>query len=540
MMEEQDQQDGQIIAGENREDDVITGATVRTERTSTPSRGNTRSGGQRLGANKTKSKGRSSQQTAPADVQVAATDKLKSVSNPATKNDLIERIKKMPDRMLPSFVKPYVDVMVTKFGIDTREKAANFLGQISAESIRGSAEYVYYTSKKNLRDVFTSRVTKKDESEFVFDEKKLGNFGFGITPWSINGLQDTYYGSRQTNQNGNQFNRISSAQNPKQNVSAGTKPNDFQTNPGFYRGSPDGYAYRGHGVIQITGKVQYEKMNEYFGTNGKFDKNNVDFLKNPELVAENPKFAFLSALMWWYEHRGVHINQVSLSTTKTITGVVRGNSGGYQYRHKNVERYYYYLVYGKEGTSGDVTGTPTPNGFVEGKLKTRADVTPILSQYEKNSIFGRIEYSPSTGDNITITNNYVQNIKFVEIPQMRNLGAGGMRFHYKGENQLRGLWREWEQLGLLGNILTFNGSFVPRFVRGTTGRNRPLSAHAWGIAFDINASTNGLGQNPPMVGQTGSVRLLIKSAIKWGFYWGGWWPGRPDGMHFEISRLDYT
>lgn len=538
-MQEEDQQDRGIIAGENIEDDVITGATVRTVRTSSPERKNTRDGRQRLGANKTKSKGRASQITAPGDVQVSATDKLKSVSNPATKNDLIDRIKKMPDRMLPSFVKPYVKIMVDDFGIDTREKAANFLGQISAESIRGNAEYVYYTSKKTLRDVFKSRVTRKDETDFVFDSKKLSNFGFGITPWSVNGLQDSYYGSRQGNLNGNVFNKVSSAQNSKQNVKSGVKPDDFQTNPGFYKGSPEGYAYRGHGLIQITGKVQYEKMNEYFGVNGKYDKNNVDFVKNPELVSENPKFAFLSALMWWHEHRGVHINQVSLATSKTITSGVRGNSGGYQYRHRNVERYYYFLVHGKEGNLEDVTGTPAPKGFVEGKLRTRADVTPIFSQQEKVSIFGRIEYNQTTGDNINITNDFIRNIKFVEIPQMKKFGTNGMRFHYKGEEQLKGLWREWEQLDLLQHILTFNGSFVPRFVRGTGGKTRPISAHAWGIAFDINASTNGLGMNPPMVGQTGSVRLLVKSAIKWGFYWGGWWPGRPDGMHFEISRLDY-
>lgn len=537
-MQEQDQQNRGAIAGENIEDDIITGATVKSARNTSPTSKTTRRGGARLGKNKTKSKGIASQKTAPGDVQVAASDRLKSVSNPATKNDLIDRIKSMPDKMLPSFVKPYVDIMVNKFGIDTREKAANFLGQISAESIRGNAEYVYYTSAKTLKGVFGDRVKSPDVGNFVFSDKKLSNFGFGIPPWSLNGLNDSYYGSRKSNENGNVFNRVSSAQNPKQNVKPGTKPDNFQTNPGFYKGSPDGYAYRGHGLIQITGRVQYEKMNEYFGINGKFDKNNVDFLKNPELVSENQKFAFLSALMWWQEHRGVHINQVSLSTTKTITAAVRGSSGGYQYRHKNVERYYYYLVHGKEGEQ-DVAGTPTPKGFVEGKLRTRADVSPILSQQDKISILGRIEYAQSVGDNINITNDFIRNIKFVEIPQLQKFDLTGMRFHYKGEEQLKGLWNEWENLGLMGNILTFNGSFVPRFVRGTSGRNRPISAHAWGIAFDINASYNGLGQTPPMVGQNGSVRLLVKSAIKWGFYWGGWWPGRPDGMHFEISRFDY-
>lgn len=540
---QQDTKNTGVIAGESTED-VITEATVKSLTSSGKYKKTTASGGQRLGKNKAKSKGTASQRTAPGDVQVASNDAQKSVSNPATKNDLIERIKSMPDKMLPAFIKPYVEIMVNKFGIDTREKAANFLGQISGESIRGLAEYVYYTSETDLRAAFGGKVNKGDVKNFLFDTSNLSNYGFGIPPWSINGLNDVYYGSRTGNMNGNRFNGISIAQNPKQNVKKGEKPNDFHTNPGFYKGSPEGYAYRGHGLIQITGKTQYEKMNEYFGVNGTYEKNNVDFLKNPEMVSEDSKFALLSSLMWWSDHKGVHINKVSLATTKTITTGVRGRSEGYQYRHKNTERYYYYLIHGKDALQDiDVSGLPTPKGFVVGRLKTPGDVSPVLSQAERNSLFGRIEYVPSGGDSILITNNFAQNIKMVDIPQLNKFGGqnrmNGMRFHYKCEQQLQGLWREWEQLGLLDNILSFNGSYVPRFVRGTTGSRRPLSAHAWGTAFDINASYNLLGQTPPFVGQPGSVRLLVKSAIKWGFYWGGWWPGRPDGMHFEVSRLDY-
>jgi predicted chitinase len=535
-MEEQDTKNQDVIAGEPLEDDIITGATVRSARNKNISNVTTTGGGGRVAKNKARNKGIPSQMTSVGDVVVAATDKLKSVANPATKNDLIQKIKSIPDKMLPSFIKPYADIMVNQFGIDTREKAANFLGQISAESIRGAAEYVYYDSEKNLRKVFGNKVAGNDPKNFLYNEKNLSNFGFGITPWSINGLHDSYYGSRAGNLNGNEFNKVSSAQNPKGNVQSGTKPNTFQTNPGFYKGSPEGYAYRGHGVIQITGKVQYERMNQFFGVNGKYNKNNVDFVKNPELVSENQKFAFLSALMWWSENRGVYINQVSLATTKTITTSVRGNSAGYQSRHNNVERYYYFLVY---GDTGDLTDPPTPKGFKPGKLQTIRDVTPILSSSQKESILGKISYVATGGDSIRITNDFVKNITFVEVPQMKKFGQRGMNFHRLGATQLKGLWNEWDELGLIKDIISFDGSFVPRFIRATSGANRPISSHTWGIAFDINASWNGLGQVPARVGQNGSVRLMVKSAIKWGFYWGGWWPRRPDGMHFEINRLDY-
>lgn len=539
-MEQEQDKNTDVIAGEPLDEDIITGAVVKSARNGGRTIFETRSGGERFKKNKARNKGISSQQTAPGDVYVSAQDKLKSVSNPATKKDLINRIKQMPDRMLPQFIKPYADLMVNRFGIDTREKVANFLGQVSAESIRGTTEYVYYTSEKTLRKTFGGRVRKEDPKNFLYKESNLSNYGFGITPWSVNGMNDAYYGSRSGPTNGNTFNKISQAVNPKQNVQKGVPPPNGQIDPGFYKGSPDGYAYRGHGVIQITGKVQYQKMNEMFGQNGSFEKNNVDFLKNPEIVSENPKFAFLSALMWWQNHKGVYINNVSMSTTKTITAAVRGNSSGYQYRHKNVERYFHFLVYGNVGLETDNSGTVIPKGFKYGKLKTRADV-PQLSKQEKESLFGKIAYRPTGGDYIQITNDFERNnIKFVTIPQLKKFGLEGTKFHVKGENQLKGLWNEWEQLGLLNTVITFSPkAFSPRFVRNTRGGNRPLSSHAWGIAFDINMAWNDMGRTPALPGRTGSVRQLVASAIKWGFFWGGWWTSTPDGMHFEISRLDY-
>jgi hypothetical protein len=109
-----------------------------------------------------------------------------------------------------------------------------------------------------------------------------------------------------------------------------------------------------------------------------------------------------------------------------------------------------------------------------------------------------------------------------------------MQFHRLAADQLIGLWQDWEQAGLLDRILSFDGAFVPRFIRGST---KTLSNHAFGSAFDINASLNGLGVRPPLFGQRGSVRELVPIAHKWGFYWGGHFNTRPDGMHFEIAFL---
>ena len=101
-------------------------------------------------------------------------------------------------------------------------------------------------------------------------------------------------------------------------------------------------------------------------------------------------------------------------------------------------------------------------------------------------------------------------------------------------NKLKGLWADWEQANLLDRIESFDGAFVPRFIRGST---TTLSNHAFGSAFDINADTNPLGQRPPLVGRRGCTRELVSLAHKWGFFWGGHFGRRPDGMHFEIAFL---
>ncbi|MFM6344063.1 MAG: M15 family metallopeptidase, partial [Dolichospermum sp.] len=87
--------------------------------------------------------------------------------------------------------------------------------------------------------------------------------------------------------------------------------------------------------------------------------------------------------------------------------------------------------------------------------------------------------------------------------------------------------------------LTFDGSFVPRLIRGAplVKDFRKLSNHAFGSAFDINASFNPLGQIPASISKKGSVRLLVSTANDYGFFWGGHFNTRKDGMHFEVAKI---
>jgi hypothetical protein len=166
-----------------------------------------------------------------------------------------------------------------------------------------------------------------------------------------------------------------------------------------------------------------------------------------------------------------------------------------------------------------------------------------MSASDRQRIFGVFSYVsapvPGNPEAIQITNGWAtSNIIHVTIPQLCNVvgapGSGIVPFHRAAANQLVKLWADWEQAGLLTFALTWAGSWVPRFVRGSRVY---LSNHSWGTAFDINAQWNMLGSMPALKGQKGSVRELVEIANDNGFYWGGHFGGRPDGMHLEIARI---
>jgi D-alanyl-D-alanine dipeptidase len=122
----------------------------------------------------------------------------------------------------------------------------------------------------------------------------------------------------------------------------------------------------------------------------------------------------------------------------------------------------------------------------------------------------------------------------LSVPQLVNIkGSDRVQFHRKAADQLIKLWQNWEDAALLPLVLTWDGSFVPRFIRGS---RKTLSNHSFGSAFDINVAWNQLGVVPALAGQKGSVRELVQIANQHGFYWGGHF-SRKDGMHFEVAQI---
>jgi hypothetical protein len=80
----------------------------------------------------------------------------------------------------------------------------------------------------------------------------------------------------------------------------------------------------------------------------------------------------------------------------------------------------------------------------------------------------------------------------------------------------------------VGDFRTAGGCYVSRTMMWDP--SNPPSMHAWGLAIDINVSTNGYGARPR---QDPRIVDIFK---KWGFRWGGEW-SPPDGMHFELASL---
>jgi hypothetical protein len=110
---------------------------------------------------------------------------------------------------------------------------------------------------------------------------------------------------------------------------------------------------------------------------------------------------------------------------------------------------------------------------------------------------------------------------------------GSVRCHRIMIPQLAAALQEIVDSGLASEIRTsdYAGCYVPRFI--DRDPRRGLSMHAFGLAVDLNTSTNQLGTRGDM--DPGVVQIFLK----WGFAWGGVW-ARPDPMHFELARLVQT
>lgn len=171
------------------------------------------------------------------------------------------------------------------------------------------------------------------------------------------------------------------------------------------------------------------------------------------------------------------------------------------------------------------------------------DFKPLVGTAARQQAFGRFSFvsapQPDNREAIRITDDWErENIVRVAVPQIAGKkgapSSGTVRFHRLAARQLRDLFEAWGKARMLERILTWDGSFVARFTRGST---TVLSNHAFGSAFDINAPFNPLGAEPALPGEKGCLFDLVSIAHDHGFYWGGHFGKRRDGMHFEVAQI---
>lgn len=97
----------------------------------------------------------------------------------------------------------------------------------------------------------------------------------------------------------------------------------------------DGYKYRGRGIWQLTGKDNYRGFNKHYQAN--FD-DNIDLIKNPDLVSTNIEIAVISAL-WHYKSRvKIEINETT--TVELVTLKLNGGDEGLESRIKQYDKTY--------------------------------------------------------------------------------------------------------------------------------------------------------------------------------------------------------
>lgn len=176
-------------------------------------------------------------------------------------------------------------------------------------------------------------------------------------------------------------------------------------------------------------------------------------------------------------------------------------------------------------------------------LPPKPNFPPLTGNDARMKLFGKMSYisAPVKGnpENISIQGSWARdNLCIIEIPQLIGVAGapttGKVQCHRLVADAIRFLFVELEQNELLDDIHHWDGMFCPRFVRGS---KVTLSNHSFGTAFDINAQWNPIGKPPAAEGKLGCLYRIVPFANKHGFYWGGHYGKRPDGMHFEYSRI---
>jgi hypothetical protein len=150
----------------------------------------------------------------------------------------------------------------------------------------------------------------------------------------------------------------------------------------------------------------------------------------------------------------------------------------------------------------------------------------VLAPARIKELFGEFAAAPLPGGYLRLDPTWVrENIRVATVPIL-----GRVQCNRALIPQLRGALGELEAKGL-GHLLDpgdYGGCYSARFLNRIPEAG--ISHHTWGLAIDVNVSTNQFGRVPHQDPRAVAV------FERWGFIWGGHWL-LPDGMHFEFVRF---
>ena len=163
----------------------------------------------------------------------------------------------------------------------------------------------------------------------------------------------------------------------------------------------------------------------------------------------------------------------------------------------------------------------------------------VFTTAEMTAKFGSLEPVTEKPDGAVKVNPQFEAAQIVlaDLPMLRGIKgfpvSGKVKCHRLIKGPLEQAFAAIETAGLLDLVRAWDGLWVTRHINHDATRD--LSAHSWGIAFDINARWNGFDRTPAAAGTVGSVRELVPFFEAKGFYWGGRF-SKPDGMHFQFGK----
>ncbi len=206
--------------------------------------------------------------------------------------------------------------------VNTPLRMAHFLSQVAHEShLNPRREESIYYRPKTMRRTFGCVGGSKNYDERM-DDCSRGRLRPKL--WT---LEDTY------------------ARNPESlgnYVYASRLGNGDET-------SGEGYKYRGRGMIQLTGKKNYQAFEDYYNRQNANDPKS--FVENPDLLLEDAEFGVASAFHYWHSN---NLNSTaSNGSVCQVTRRVNGGSNGYADRKQKFNKVGCLLGAGRDnGTCG--------------------------------------------------------------------------------------------------------------------------------------------------------------------------------------------